>query len=184
MKFVNLKCDLTESKIISNLKKEANYFYEGKDAFGQWDLADFDKSKTGIHVSYKPEKKKICAYYESGEKVNFLFPIVKVFNGKIVEKEGKLSIKGIVKMSPMYNLTAILTLLGILGLGYAYKNQLGNITLLGVLLLAYFLYLKNKFNSHNDRLKIYLNAVLYNIKKKGKKNAPNKKKGKWAGKHY
>ena len=98
MKFVRLSSNFPVTKVENNLKK-ANYYKDGDEAYTLWDVGDFDKNQLGIHLSYNSDKKKIVAYYEDGvEHKNFFAPITEVFTGKIVEKDGKTSVKGVIRL--------------------------------------------------------------------------------------
>lgn len=184
MRFVNLHTTMPATRVVQNLKKEADYYASGDDKFSEWSLADYDKKQIGIHASYDEEKKKICAYYEDGVKhKNFIVPITHIFTGKIKEKDGLTYIKGRINLSPIFSILVILVFIGLTGMYEFLESQRGNIAIIYIIFIVYFLYIKKTYRDYMRRIAMYLDACTY-LDKKTKKNNPNKKKGKWAGKHY
>lgn len=184
MKFVNLHTVLPLNKVEQNLKKEADYYSTGEKKFSEWSLAEYDKKQVGIHVSYDEEKKKICAYYEDGiEHKNFLVPITEIFTGKLIEKDGVTYVKGRICMSPMFNILVFLVFFGLAGMYEFLTTQRANLSIIFAIFVIYFIFVKKTYRDFMNRIVIYLDACIY-AGKKTKKNSPNKKKGKWAGKHY
>ena len=183
MKFVRLQSRFPMKKVENNLKRADYYVDEGEEKFTAWSLADYNKNETGIHVSYDKEKKKITAYYEDGvDHKNFLTPITEIFSGKLSEKDGVTFIKGHIGMSPIFNVLAALVYLGLIGLFAAFPKQEANITIFALIFVIYFVYTKKAYRHTMDRIAIFLDSITYSATKE-KKNNPNKKKGKWAGKH-
>lgn len=183
MKFVRLNSNFPVTKVENNLKK-ANYYKDGDEAYTLWDVGDFDKNQLGIHLSYNSDKKKIVAYYEDGvEHKNFFAPITEVFTGKIVEKDGKTSVKGVIRMSPVFNITIILCYIAIIGLFIGLKDQRANIAVITCVFVVYFMYAKKAYRDNMTKIAMFLGSITTGTQKIKKAN-PNKKKGKWAGKHY
>jgi hypothetical protein len=183
MKFVNLQSKFPLQKVESNLKR-APYYVQGEQKFTEWSLADFDKTQKGIHVSYNEEKKKLTIYNEDGEShKDFIAPITEIFTGKISEKNGVTHIKGRINMSPIFNIVILLVFIGLFCLYTFLDNQRGNIAVIFLIFLAYFILVKKARRTNMDMIAIFLDSITY-AQNKPKKNNPNKKKGKWAGKHY
>lgn len=184
MKFVKLQSKFPISKVENNLKRADYYVDEGEDKFTAWSLADYDKAKTGIHVSYDKEKKKITAYHEDGiSHKNFLTPITEIFTGKLSEKEGVTFIKGYICMAPIFNILIALVYIGIICLFFTMNEQRANIAVIALLFVIYFIFVKKAYSDNMKKIAIFLDSVTFSPTKT-KKNNPNKKKGKWAGKHY
>ncbi len=184
MKFVNLSSNFPISKLESNLKR-ANYYQDGENAYSIWGVGDFDKNQLGIHLSYNKEKKKITAYHEDGiEHKNFFAPITEVFTGKIVEKNGKTAIKGMICMAPVFNITILLCYIAIIGLFLGLPTQRANIAVIACVFVVYFIFAKKAYRDNMTKIAMFLDSVVFSPVKPPKKNNPNKKKGKWAGKHY
>jgi hypothetical protein len=171
-------------KLEMNLKRADYYAEDGDDYFTLWSLAEYDTSRKGIHLSYDKTKKKITAYHEDGvERKNFLVPINYIFTGKIFEKNGKTGIKGIISMAPIFNIIVLLVFIGIAGL-YAYlTKQRANIAIIAAIFVIFFILVKKSYRNNMDYIAVFLDSVTYSPNK-SKKNSPNKKKGKWAGRHY
>jgi hypothetical protein len=184
MKFVNVKTTLPFTKVEQNLRKESDYYAEGKDKFSEWSLAEYDKTQVGIHTSYDTDTNKICVYYEDGiSHKNFLVPITEIFSGKLKEKDGVTYIKGRIGMSPMFNIILFLVFFGLISMYEFLSGQRANIAIIFAIFVVYFIFVKKTYADFMKRIIIYIDACTYNAKKT-KKNTPNKKKGKWAGKHY
>ena len=184
MKFVRLQSRFPIGKIENNLKRANYYVDEGEDKFTAWSLADYNKNETGIHVSYDKEKKKITVYNEDGiQHKNFLTPITEIFTGKISEKDGVTFIKGHICMAPMFNILIALVYIAIICMFFAIEGQRANISVIALLFVIYFIFVKKAYRENMDRIAIFLDSVTFSPAKT-KKHSPNKKKGKWAGKHY
>ena len=184
MKFVNLSSNFPISKLESNLKR-ANYYQDGENTYSIWGVGDFDKNQLGIPLSYNKEKKKITAYHEDGiEHKTFFAPITEVFTGKIVEKNGKTAIKGMICMAPVFNITILLCYIAIIGLFLGLPTQRANIAVIACVFVVYFIFAKKAYRDNMTKIAMFLDSVVFSPSKTPKKNNPNKKKGKWAGKHY
>lgn len=184
MRFVRLQSKFPVSKIENNLKRADYYTDEGDKMFTAWSLSDYDKNQTGIHVSYDREKKKITAYHEDGvEHKNFLAPITQIFTGKISQKEGVTLIKGSIFMSPVFNIIIGLVYICIIALFLTLPEQRSNIFVIAMLFVLYFVYIKKAHRGNMEKLALFLDSITFSPAKP-KKNNPNRKKGKWAGKHY
>lgn len=183
MKFVNLQSKFPLKKVEANLKR-APYYAQGDEKFTEWSLADFDKAKKGIHVSYNEESKKLTVYNEDGEShKDFIAPVTEIFTGKISEKDGTTHIKGRINMSPVFNIIILLVFIGISCLYAFLEAQRSNVAIIFLIFFAYFIFVKKARRDNMDRIAIFLDSITY-APDKTKKNNPNKKKGKWAGKHY
>lgn len=184
MRFVRLQSRFPLNKVENNLKRANYYVDEGDKMFTAWSLADYDKNAIGIHVSYDKEKKKITAYNEDGiNHKNFLAPITQIFTGKLSEKDGVTYIKGQICMSPLFNIIIALVYIGIMCMFYAIPEQRANVFIIALLFVLYFVFVKKAYRTNMDKLAVFLDSITFSPTK-AKKNNPNKKKGKWAGKHY
>ncbi len=184
MKLINMQTTLPVSKVEQNLKKESKYYLSGDESFNEWSLTKYNKNQTGIHVSYDEKIKKICAYYEDGaEHNNFLIPLTQIFTGKIKAKNGMTFIKGRINLSPLFNIPIFLIFLGLTIMYEVFEPQRSIIGTIYILFIVYFLFIKKTYRDLDNKISIYLNACTYGSKKVKKSN-PNRKKGKWAGRHY
>lgn len=185
MKFVNLQSRHPMSKIEKDLLTRSNYYVDKDDErFTPWSLADYNKNEVGIHVSYNKEKQKITIYNEDGiEHKNFISPITEIFSGKLSEKNGVTHIKGIIRMSPLFNVMLIIVYLAMASLFAFMPSQISNIAVIAIIFIIYFIYVKKAYRDNMTQIAMFL-GNLTSGSPKPKKNAPNKKKGKWAGKHY
>ena len=183
MKFVNLKSKFPLKKIETGLKR-APYYAEGEDKFNQWSLAEFDKMKKGIHVSYNEENKKLTIYNEDGKThKDFIAPVTTIFSGKLLEKDGFTYIKGRINMSPVFNIVIALVFIGIAGLYAVLESQRANIAVIFLIFTAYFILVKKSRRDNMNQIAVFFDSITYSPNKY-KKNSPNKKQGKWSGKHY
>lgn len=184
MKFINVETTLPVSRVEQNIKREANYYSSDDNTFNEWSLTKLNKNQTGIHASYDEKTKKLCAYYEDGvEHKNFLIPLTQIFTGKVKESNGTTYIKGRINLSPLFNIPVFATFIILTIMYELMKPQRSIIGIIYIALIVYFLFIKKTYRDFVNRISIYLNACTYGTKK-AKKNNPNKKKGKWAGKHY
>lgn len=184
MKFVNIQTETSVNKVELNIKKEAEYYSTGDGKFTEWSTKKRHQKQTGIHTSYDENTKKICAYYEDGkEHKHFFVPITEVFTGKVKEQNGMTYIKGRTNLSPIFSIPMILAFVVLVVLYECLNPYRDIVAIIFIALIVYFLYIKKTYRDFVHRIDIYLNACAYS-NKKTKKNNPNKKKGKWSGKHY
>ncbi len=184
MKFINLSTTLPSNKLEQNLKKEADYYAGDNDRFNEWSFTKYNKMQKGIHTSYNNETKKLCVYYEDGvRRRNFPVPITQIFTGKIKENNGMTYIKGRINLSALFNVLLIFLFVVLTVMYELWKPQRSIIAIVYIIFIVYYLYMKKTYRDLIKRIEIYLDACTQS-KKKGKKNNPNKKKGKWAGRHY
>mgnify|MGYP003360954712 FL=1 len=87
-------------------------------------------------------------------------------------------------MAPVFNITILLCYIAIIGLFLGLPTQRANIAVIACVFVVYFIFAKKAYRDNMTKIAMFLDSVVFSPSKTPKKNNPNKKKGKWAGKHY